>query len=123
MARQVVGRGGEYYVVYSAMSCVLQASGSWDKTVRLWSPADSRCLFVLRGHGGWVQAVGFSTDGLFVASVGDHDVVRVWDCATGQCVHTIDVSKMLDASALPDLLCGWGFSHRKIQPHLPNVGL
>lgn len=80
------------------MFCWLKASGSWDKTVRLWNPAKGRCLFVLEGHGGWVQAIAFSADSIHLISAGDHDVLRIWDCTEGSCVQTLDVSAVFCAS-------------------------
>src|SRR5262249_46154061 len=39
------------------------ASGSADKTVRIWDSATGRELFTLKGHAGWVTSVAFSPDG------------------------------------------------------------
>ena len=70
----------------------LQASGSWDKTVRLWNPRSGRCRFVLTGHSGWVQAVAFSADSQHLVSAGDADAVIIWSCTTGECLQKLDVS-------------------------------
>jgi WD40 repeat protein len=38
------------------------------------------------GHDGWVQALSFSSDGLYLASASDDESVRVWDVLTGECI-------------------------------------
>jgi WD40 repeat protein len=59
----------------------LLASGGEDRTIKLWDPADGRCLATLRGHAGAVRAVAFSPDGKSLASAGDGRAVLVWDPA------------------------------------------
>lgn len=62
------------------------ASGSADKSVRLWNVAtrDEREL----KHADWVRCVGFSFDGQLLASGCDDKVVRVWTLS-GQLLHEL----------------------------------
>lgn len=58
------------------------ASGSSDKTIRLWDLDSGTTTSVLKGHEGWVLSMSFSPDGTMLAS-GDK-TVHLWDLATGQ---------------------------------------
>lgn len=54
---------------------VFQASGSWDKTVRVWNPCSGVLVFLLEGHSSWVKSVSFSRDGLLLATAGYSEMV------------------------------------------------
>jgi WD40 repeat protein len=60
------------------------ASGSYDKTVRLWDAATGEERQKLEGHDEIVTAVAFSPDGKTVATGSDNKTVRLWDAATGE---------------------------------------
>lgn len=69
------------WIVPSTLSrrCLLRASqdGGSDEPV------------VLRGHGGPVNAIAFSPDGLTVATASNDGTVILWDAFTGQVIRTI----------------------------------
>jgi WD40 repeat protein len=64
------------------------ASGSTDKTVRLWDATTSRCLQTL-GHSNIVWSVAFSPTGQQIASGSDDNTVRLWDITTGKCLQIL----------------------------------
>lgn len=65
------------------------ASGSWDKTIRLWDAQTGQELRILSGHGSWVMSVAFSPDGKTLVSGSDDGTVRLWDVNTGQELQTL----------------------------------
>jgi len=66
------------------------ASGSWDKTVRLWDAATGRARHKLEGHSQRVESVAWSPDGSTVASGSWDKTVRLWDAATGRARHKLE---------------------------------
>ena len=65
------------------------ASGSWDKTVRLWDATTSTLRNTLTGHTDRVNSVAFSPDGTTIASGSWDKTVRLWDATTGSLLRTI----------------------------------
>ena len=66
------------------------ASGSHDKTIKLWDTDNGKELRTLRGHSGAVRVLAFSPDGKQLASVGEKGtVIRVWNTGSGAAVRTI----------------------------------
>lgn len=63
------------------------ASGSDDKTVKIWDAATGTILRSLRGHSATVTSVFFSPDGKTLISSGKDKTVRVWDAATGEALQ------------------------------------
>ena len=59
------------------------ASGSDDKTVRVWNVQTGTEDKQLEGHTGWVNSVAWSLDGAQLASGSDDEIVRVWNVQTG----------------------------------------
>jgi WD40 repeat protein len=59
------------------------ASGSWDKSVRLWDVATRHQIgFPLSGHTDAVDSVAFSPDSKTLTSGSSDNSVRLWDVAT-----------------------------------------
>jgi WD40 repeat protein len=66
------------------------ASGSSDRTVRVWNVATGQVEQTLEGHLDSVWSVVFSPDGSKVASGSRDHTVRVWNVATGQVEQTLE---------------------------------
>ena len=68
----------------------LLVSGSWDKTVKLWSLPDGALVKTLEGHKGSVESVAIGSDGKLLVS-GDHDAtVKLWSLPDGALVKTLE---------------------------------
>ncbi|GAA5883294.1 hypothetical protein JCM3774_004139, partial [Rhodotorula dairenensis] len=64
------------------------ATGSSDRTCRLWDVQKGHCVRVFIGHRAAVQVVKVSPDGRYLASAGDDGLILLWSLATGQRVKT-----------------------------------
>ena len=60
------------------------ATGSWDKTARLWDAATGKPIGDPMAHQSLRPAVAFSPDGKTVATGSDDRTARLWDAATGK---------------------------------------
>jgi WD40 repeat protein len=73
---------------------VLVASGSGDRTVRLWNVRTGECVRELSGHSDWVNSVSsrIDIDGRRLLASGSGDgSMRLWDVASGECVGVVSV--------------------------------
>ncbi|MEP7336891.1 MAG: AAA-like domain-containing protein [Acidobacteriota bacterium] len=65
------------------------ASGSADKTIKLWNVATKQPIATLSGHILDVRDVAFSPDGNTLASGSGDKTVKLWNAATGQLIATL----------------------------------
>lgn len=65
------------------------ASGSLDRTVKLWNVSTGKCVHLQREHAIGVSTVAFSPDRRIFASGSADQTVKLWDVSTGQCLMTL----------------------------------
>lgn len=65
------------------------ASGSRDKTIRIWDVSVGLCLFTLTGHDNWVRGLSFHPGGKYLVSASDDKTIRVWDLRNKRCMKTL----------------------------------
>jgi WD40 repeat protein len=65
------------------------ASGSADRSLRLWDPRSGSVLHTLTGHTDVLRALAVAPDGTWLASAGDDRAVRIWDPTSGGAVHCL----------------------------------
>ena len=65
------------------------ASGSTDKTVRLWDIANQDKWVTLQKHTGWTNVLAFSPDGKMLASGSTDKTVQLWDTTNGEPLATL----------------------------------
>ncbi|KAK4058853.1 hypothetical protein OIO90_000299 [Microbotryomycetes sp. JL221] len=66
------------------------ATGSRDKSIRLWDVQSGQCLKTLTGHDNWIRALVFHPSGKSLLSASDDKTIRIWDLETGRCSKTIE---------------------------------
>ncbi|KZO96248.1 WD40 repeat-like protein [Calocera viscosa TUFC12733] len=66
------------------------ASGSGDKTVRLWSLDDFSCLKTFEGHTNSVLRVDFLSAGMQLVSTASDGLVKLWNVKEEECVASLD---------------------------------
>ena len=65
------------------------ASGSDDKTIKLWNLKTGEEIVTLAGHSRFVKSVAFSSDGAILASASDDRTIKLWNVATGEEIRTL----------------------------------
>src|SRR5439155_14424777 len=65
------------------------ASGSNDRTIRLWEAQEGRTRLVFSGHSGVVEGLAFTPDGGSLLSGSEDGTMLLWEVERGLCVRVI----------------------------------
>jgi WD40 repeat protein len=76
--RTLSGHSGSIYSLSFSADGSKLASGSSDKTIKIWSVSDGSETRTLRGHSGSVYSVGLSPDGTKLASGSGDNTIKIW---------------------------------------------
>jgi U3 small nucleolar RNA-associated protein 13 len=66
------------------------ATGSGDKTIKLWSLEDFSCVKTFEGHTNSVLRVDFINAGMQLVSAASDGLVKLWNVREEECVTTMD---------------------------------
>lgn len=85
----IIQKGHELSVRCVAISpdSNLVATGSNDKTIKLWNVGNAREIRNLLGHKAAVRGIAFSPDGKTLASCSNDETFRLWDILSGQAIY------------------------------------
>ena len=102
----LTGHTGDVLSVSFSPDGTTLASGSRDRTIRLWNAETGEHLHTLIGHTDAVNSVSFSPDGNTITSGGDWDdtTIRLWNAETGEHLRTLKghTSRVSSVSFSPD---------------------
>lgn len=87
------------------------ASGSRDKSIKVWDVPTGLCLFTLTGHDNWVRGIAWHPGGKYLLSASDDKTLRIWDVAHRRCAKRLDAHSHFATSldfhrALPFVVTG-----------------
>ena len=68
----------------------LIASGSFDRTIKVWEAVTGEVRHTLKGHSDVVLSVAFSIAGDLIASGSFDKTIKVWRAVTGELDHTLN---------------------------------
>jgi len=66
------------------------ASGSRDKSIKVWDVSTGVCLFSLVGHDNWVRGISWHPGGKYLLTASDDKSLRVWDIQHRRCHKRLD---------------------------------
>lgn len=90
--------GGVYSIAFSPDGKLI-ASGSKDKTIKIWEVYTGKELITLEGHSDDVTSVVISSDNKILASGSKDKTLKLWTLATGKLISTVTHHEKIRAVA------------------------
>lgn len=115
--------GGIYSIAFSPDNKLI-ASGSKDKTIKLWQVATGREIMSLEDHNDDITSIAISPDGKLIASGSKDKTLKLWTLTSGQLVSTVNHHQKIRAVAFgSDSQIATGCSDGKIRLLKPQSKL
>ena len=73
------------------------ATGSFDKTCKLWNAQTGQCYFTYRGHTSEIVCLSFNPQSTIIATGSMDATSKLWDVQSGNELATLAVSLILGA--------------------------
>jgi WD40 repeat protein len=89
---RLVGHSDAIKTVAFSHSGQLFASGSIDKSIKVWSLLDKKAIKTLNGHTKGVNKVEFSISDKYIISAGYDDKIFIWDWKNGNLIKKLSVN-------------------------------
>ncbi len=90
MLQTLEGHSGSVESIAFSPDGKLLASGSFDKTIKLWDIATGDVQQNLEGHLNMIESIAFSPDGKLLASDSYDETVKLWDTTTDDVQQTLE---------------------------------
>ncbi|MFB2921618.1 protein kinase domain-containing protein [Aerosakkonema funiforme] len=88
--RTLIGHSNWVWSVAFSPDSKTLASGSRDKTIKLWDLQTGKQIRTLWGHSNWVWSVAFSPDGKTLVSGSGDKTLKVWQIPSGKIIRTLE---------------------------------
>lgn len=91
--REVLTMKREHEITSVACSADWSVAGD-EGLAKIYDTAKGEEIATLKGHGGIVFAIVFSSDGNHVVTGGDDTVARIWDATTGKALAKLEGTRI-----------------------------
>lgn len=89
LRRTLEGHAEAVKAIAISPDCQIVASGSYDRTIKLWSLRTGQLIHTLTGHTNRVTCIAISPDGEILASGSEDRTIGLWSLRTGQLLSTL----------------------------------